>query len=156
MTPNQLHQTHTHVLLGISQAAYDEIKAKLHAAGYDYAFGADGEISLQGLAAVVEPAETPAPTHIALPPGAIFDTPLEWSEEQQPTRLIPFNHCKATTPFGTFAIHWPGWISSCTFSVDIPWGCEGASGFLSLQEAKDATALLWRTRLMSCLRVVAL
>jgi hypothetical protein len=46
---------HTYVFLDLSPAAYDEIKRKLEAVGYDHAFideGADGVvIDLHGLAA---------------------------------------------------------------------------------------------------------
>lgn len=47
-----LHSTYTYVLLEVSGAAYDEIAAKLRAAGYDHAFGDDGEINMHGLALV--------------------------------------------------------------------------------------------------------
>lgn len=41
--------THTYALLEISAGAYDEIAAKLRAAGYDHAFNADGEIDMHGI-----------------------------------------------------------------------------------------------------------
>jgi len=50
--------THTYALLGVSQGTYNEIRAKLTEAGYQHAFGDDGEIDMHGIALVVEaPAE---------------------------------------------------------------------------------------------------
>lgn len=46
-------QTHTHANLEVSQAVYDEIAGKLRAAGYDDAFGRNGEIDMHGIALVV-------------------------------------------------------------------------------------------------------
>ncbi len=49
--------SHTYVLCEVSRAAYDEIAAKLRAAGYDHAF--DGEcIDMHGIALVPEPMPT--------------------------------------------------------------------------------------------------
>lgn len=45
-------ETHTFAELDLSAAAYDEIAAKLKAAGYDHAFLEDGAIDLRGLGAV--------------------------------------------------------------------------------------------------------
>lgn len=42
--------THTYVVMELSQAAYDEIAAKMRAAGYDHVFGSDGEIDMHGIA----------------------------------------------------------------------------------------------------------
>jgi hypothetical protein len=42
--------THTYALLDVSPAAYDEIAAKLREAGYDHAFGDEGEIDMHGIA----------------------------------------------------------------------------------------------------------
>jgi hypothetical protein len=42
--------THTYVLMELSQAAYEEIAAKMREAGYDHVFGADGEIDMHGIA----------------------------------------------------------------------------------------------------------
>ena len=44
--------TYTYALLEISEAAYDEIKAKLNEAGYHQAFGEEGEIDMHGIALV--------------------------------------------------------------------------------------------------------
>jgi len=49
-----VRQTHTYALLELSKTAYDEIAAKLRAAGYDHAF-IDGAIDMHGLAVVVDP-----------------------------------------------------------------------------------------------------
>lgn len=55
--------TRTYVILNLSRAAFDEIKAKLADAGYDHAFHRDNErgwvIDMNGLAVAVdkEPAE---------------------------------------------------------------------------------------------------
>lgn len=46
--------THTYALLEISQAAYDEIRQKLREAGYQHAFGDDGEIDMHGIAVIPE------------------------------------------------------------------------------------------------------
>ena len=46
--------TYTYVELELSPAAYDEIRAKLEAAGYQHAIGHDGAIDLRGLAATRE------------------------------------------------------------------------------------------------------
>lgn len=42
--------TYTFATLDISQVAYDEIAAKLRAAGYDQAFLEDGQIDMHGIA----------------------------------------------------------------------------------------------------------
>lgn len=52
--------THTYVELELSQSAYDEIAKKLRDAGYDHAFGRDGEIDMHGLAVTKESAPTSA------------------------------------------------------------------------------------------------
>lgn len=49
-----VRSTHTYVTLPVSQAAYDEIKAKLLAAGYEHVFNCDDEINMHGLALCVE------------------------------------------------------------------------------------------------------
>lgn len=41
--------THTYAILEVSPAAYDEIRAKLEAAGYEHAFH-DGLVDMHGLA----------------------------------------------------------------------------------------------------------
>ncbi len=50
--------TYTYVVLDLSKAAFDEIKAKLAAAGYEHAFHQDSErglvIDMNGLAVAVE------------------------------------------------------------------------------------------------------
>lgn len=46
--------THTYVILEISQLAYDEIRAKLKAAGYDHAFHADNIVDMHGVQRVEE------------------------------------------------------------------------------------------------------
>ena len=54
-----IKSTYTYVVLEISQNAFDEIKRKLEAAGYQHTFSMDGKtIDLHGIA--VE-AETPVP-----------------------------------------------------------------------------------------------
>lgn len=45
-----MRSTHTYVILEIDPEAYEEIAAKLRAAGYDHAFGPDGEIDMHGIA----------------------------------------------------------------------------------------------------------
>lgn len=45
-----LTMTYTYALLEVSPEAYDEIRKKLEAAGYQHAFGADGEIDMHGIA----------------------------------------------------------------------------------------------------------
>jgi hypothetical protein len=42
--------TYTYAVLEISSEAYEEIAVKLRAAGYDHAFGKDGEIDMHGIA----------------------------------------------------------------------------------------------------------
>jgi len=52
-----LRQTHTYVTLGVSKAAFDEIKKKLEDADYLHAFNAyHDEIDMTGIALVVEDA----------------------------------------------------------------------------------------------------
>lgn len=46
----ELRQTHTYALLEVSREAYDEIKGKLQAAGYDHALHDDGLIDMNGIA----------------------------------------------------------------------------------------------------------
>ncbi len=51
--------THTYALMEVSRAAFDEIKAKLLAAGYDHAVHDDGAtLDMHGIALVVDPCET--------------------------------------------------------------------------------------------------
>lgn len=42
--------TYTYAILEISPAAYDEIAAKLKAAGYGHVFGSDSEMDMHGIA----------------------------------------------------------------------------------------------------------
>lgn len=60
--PSQLRQTHTVVTLGLSQPAFDEIRAKLRAAGYDHVFMPDGEMDMTGLAVALDPDAEPRGT----------------------------------------------------------------------------------------------
>ncbi len=47
--------THTYAVLEVSQAVYDEIRAKLEAAGYDHAFHEDPDvIDMHGIALQAE------------------------------------------------------------------------------------------------------
>jgi hypothetical protein len=55
--PARATQTHTYVTMALSAAAYAEIKQKMLEAGYDHAFGSDGEIDMNGIAVVPEEAE---------------------------------------------------------------------------------------------------
>lgn len=64
LAPLMLNQTHTFATLEVSKATYDEIAAKLKAAGYDHAFvkatGKDGEvIDMHGIGLVAGPAVAP-------------------------------------------------------------------------------------------------
>lgn len=52
-----MRQTHTYVVLEISDAAYREISAKLKDAGYGHAFNKNGEIDMHGIAVQSERAE---------------------------------------------------------------------------------------------------
>ena len=55
-----IRQTHTFATLAVSKAAYEEIKQKLLAAGYQHAiFESDNQevIDMHGIALVVEPVE---------------------------------------------------------------------------------------------------
>lgn len=45
-----IRQTHTYVTLEISDEAYQEIRSKLDAAGYQHTFMPGGEIDLSGIA----------------------------------------------------------------------------------------------------------
>ena len=55
-----MRSTHTYVLLALSEAAYEEIRAKLEAAGYQHAFHENDEcpaspvIDMHGIAVVPE------------------------------------------------------------------------------------------------------
>lgn len=54
--------THTIATLEVTIHTYKEIAAKLRAAGYDHAFGADGTIDMQGIGLVEEkPKPEPIP-----------------------------------------------------------------------------------------------
>ncbi len=59
-------QTHTFAELGISAAAYDEIRGKLEAAGYQHAFMEPGAIDMHGIGVTREPEPTVAETPAAL------------------------------------------------------------------------------------------
>lgn len=52
-----LNATHTYAELELSQAAYDEIKTKLLAAGYGHALMDGGTINMHGIGVTREPAE---------------------------------------------------------------------------------------------------
>lgn len=45
-----MRTTYTYTTLAVSQAAYDEIRAKLAAAQYDHAFHEEGRIDMHGIA----------------------------------------------------------------------------------------------------------
>lgn len=62
---------HTYAILEISQTAYDEIRSKLAAAGYEHAFHDGGVIDMHGIAVQALPAETPTPTYIRPKPSAV-------------------------------------------------------------------------------------
>lgn len=47
--------SHTYALLELSYKAYQEIFEKMKAAGYDHAFGYDGEIDMHGIAIIQTP-----------------------------------------------------------------------------------------------------
>jgi hypothetical protein len=69
----RLTQTHTVVLLELSSAAYQEIRAKLEAAGYHHAFHEEGWIDMTGIGVALEKPDTepaPAPT---LPCAPVFE-----------------------------------------------------------------------------------
>jgi len=53
-----MHNTHTYVVLEVSSDAYQEIKLKLKAAGYDHAFMSNGEIDMHGIAVSEDPTTT--------------------------------------------------------------------------------------------------
>lgn len=55
-----MNVTHTYVLLELSAASYEEIKAKLLAACYEHAVNSAGELDMHGLA-VVKSAQPAAP-----------------------------------------------------------------------------------------------
>ncbi len=44
--------THTYALLELSQAAYDEIRAKLEEAGYQHTFHEENRIDMHGIAVI--------------------------------------------------------------------------------------------------------
>ena len=45
-----LSATHTYVICEVSASTYNEIAEKLRNAGYEHAFGEDGEIDMHGIA----------------------------------------------------------------------------------------------------------
>ncbi|MDQ3562701.1 MAG: hypothetical protein M3436_00700 [Pseudomonadota bacterium] len=59
--------THTYAVLEVSQATYDEIKAKLIEAGYNHAFHAH-LIDMHGIA--LKPPDHPTPEYFGVHPGA--------------------------------------------------------------------------------------
>lgn len=70
--------TYTYALLEVSQTAYDEIAAKLRAAGYDHAFGAEGEMDMHGIALnVAKPAPELPGSSIGYP-GAVMGVDGRW------------------------------------------------------------------------------
>lgn len=50
-----IRQTHSYAVLEVSNLTYNEIAEKLVTAGYQHAFGPDGEIDMHGIAIAVEP-----------------------------------------------------------------------------------------------------
>lgn len=58
-----MRSTHTYAVLEISNAAYDEIRAKLEAAGYQHAFMDDGEIDMHGIAVKAESTNSSVNNH---------------------------------------------------------------------------------------------
>lgn len=57
-----MRSTHTYARLPLSQEAYDEIAAKLKAAGYGHAFDSNGDIDMHGIGVCVEEEDR----HVAL------------------------------------------------------------------------------------------
>ena len=53
--------THTYVVLRVSPAAYNEIREKLEAVGYQHAFLDDDRIDMHGLALQIQPEPEPTP-----------------------------------------------------------------------------------------------
>lgn len=49
-----MRSTHTYARLPLSQAAYDEIAAKLKTAGYGHAFDSNGDIDMHGIGVCVD------------------------------------------------------------------------------------------------------
>ena len=47
-----MRSTYTYVTMELSQAAYDEIRTKMEAAGYQHAIEKDGTIDMHGLAVI--------------------------------------------------------------------------------------------------------
>lgn len=78
--------THTFAVLGVSQAAYDEIKTKLEAAGYGHAF-INQTINMHGIGLVAE--ATPAPSCA----GCRF-----YSEDPKPSSTSDLGECRRYAP----------------------------------------------------------
>lgn len=51
---SELRMTHTFVVLGLSNAAYEEIRKQLEEADYQHCFLEDGTIDMTGIAVVRE------------------------------------------------------------------------------------------------------
>jgi hypothetical protein len=75
-----IRSTYTYAVLEISQAAYDDIAAKLKAAGYDHAFHENDQhgtvIDMHGIAVSAKPLAIPA-----------FRLPESWTAADTATRL---------------------------------------------------------------------
>ena len=64
--------THTYVVMELSEAAYREIADQMRAAGYDHAFGSDGEIDMHGIAVACQPGLTPLTAASCGKPQSVF------------------------------------------------------------------------------------
>lgn len=66
-----MSRTHTVVELEISAAAYDEIRGKLAAAGYQHAFDDEGMIDMTGIGVTRGPDMHPKPSRIRMEMRAV-------------------------------------------------------------------------------------
>lgn len=120
--PAYVRQTRTYVELGLSLAAYDEIREKLRAAGYDHAFVQDGAVDLHGLAAVLDPDAEPRETVAIVARAPAAPQPIQAEEFERLWRsgggaagerpvayaFVRFDSVKTWPP--TIDVHlMPGW-----------------------------------------------
>lgn len=79
---------------------------------------------------------------------------LVWSEEQEPSEKIGYNHVIAETPMGRFLITWKGWKTTTEGRCidETPWGEFGGTEH-TLDDAKALAQKLWNEKIQSCLQV---
>lgn len=77
--------------------------------------------------------------------------PLDWSQPSSPDKTCSYDHCRATTPFGTFLIEWKSWKGDDDGHT-VLFEREWVGSYYDLIEAKEASAEWFKSRVIACLK----